>query len=150
MHLCSSYTIYWYVFEDANSLTASIIWDAYMGFGDNGVGEDSYIIDGLFANHTLNISPVINNTLYCLSRDFNADRFVEVNYTYIDQCFATTNHSVAWDCWARQSHDLAHDGVGGTIEDAILSPGGNVALGYSIKLILTAMQTAFFSSSCEP
>ncbi|KAL0253251.1 hypothetical protein SLS55_010223 [Diplodia seriata] len=86
---------YWYKVENAKSLTASTIWDANRSFDGNGVGEDSYVIDGPFANHTLKISPATNNTLYCISQGFNAGRFVEVNYTYLDGCFAPTNYSVA-------------------------------------------------------
>lgn len=104
------------------------MWDADTGFGGNGVGDDGCVIDGPFANHTLNISPATNNTPYCLSRDFNADIFTGANQTYLDECFAMTNYSVAWDCWATQPHGSAHAGIGGTMQDAILSPGGNVAL----------------------
>ncbi|KAF4545856.1 Amino acid transporter [Lasiodiplodia theobromae] len=122
----TGYQPYWYEVEDANNLTASIVWDVDTGFGGNGVGDDGCVVDGPFANHTLNISPATNNTPYCLSRDFNADIFTGANQTYLDECFAMTNYSVAWDCWATQPHGSAHAGIGGTMQDAILSPGDSI------------------------
>ncbi|KAL1640199.1 hypothetical protein SLS58_007150 [Diplodia intermedia] len=120
---------YWYKFEDVNNFAASTIWDADTGFGDYRVGEDSYVINGPFANHTLSFSPATNNTLSCLSRDFDAGRFVGANQTYLDESFVMTNCSVAWDCWASQPPRSAYAGVGGTIEDATLSPGYSEAEG---------------------
>lgn len=89
--------------DASTSLADASIWGSDdLSFGTNGRDSDSCVVDGPFANTTLNLSQqwgVTNYTSYCLSRSFDDSYWVWANTSYSDACMAKENYTVAWPCW---------------------------------------------------
>ena len=59
---------YWDEVAEAGRFTDSVVFDAEIGFGGDGVGAGRCVVDGLFANHTLHVGPGPRNEPHCLTR----------------------------------------------------------------------------------
>lgn len=102
----------------------SPVFDTVYGFGGNGVDSANWcVLDGPFANPTLNLGPRYSITPNCLSRQFVPEKFSLGNQTYIDACNAKSTYWDAFWCWKSNPHSNAHLGVNGTILDTVASPG---------------------------
>lgn len=92
--------------------------------------------DGPFANTTLRMNAawgVINNTEYCLARQFDQTMWLDVNQSYVDACYLSEDYETANQCYLLQPHDGGHlatggaPGVGvGTMSSQAASPGDPV------------------------
>lgn len=96
----------------------SAVFDPDTGFGGNGTGSDSCVVDGPFADLTLHINQTGFAVDYCLSRDLAPSSFLnQANTTLLEECYATTNYSDAFVCYKKDPHGAAHSGVGGTVSN---------------------------------
>jgi hypothetical protein len=121
MHCLLKQIRYWEEILDTGNLTASPIFDTTYGFGGDGSGNDSCITDGPFANTTLHLGPIYEVTDHCISRSLNSVAIAWANQTYLDECYAAQNYSVAWPLFSSHPHTAGHAAVAGTVSRALKS-----------------------------
>ncbi len=111
-------TRYWDEQTDSTlgaNISTSAIFDPATGFGGDGLGDDSCIQDGPFANLTLHLGPVYEITDHCLSRSINSNAIAWANQTYLDTVYAATNYSDAWPLFSSWPHTSGHATVAGVV-----------------------------------
>ncbi|KAJ4393734.1 hypothetical protein N0V93_002949 [Gnomoniopsis smithogilvyi] len=124
-------------FEVLSNIENASIWGSdNLSFGTNGENGAGCVIDGPFANTTLRMNAawgVINNTEYCLARQFDQTMWLDVNQSYVDACYLSEDYETANGCYLLQPHDGGHlatggaPGVGvGTMSSQAASPGDPV------------------------
>ncbi|KAI3392966.1 hypothetical protein diail_4914, partial [Diaporthe ilicicola] len=120
---------YWDESSTAEDINAGIafenhaLFDPNTGFGGTGTGDDRCVTDGPFANLTLHMDRTANHAPYCLSRHFSPTYIQWGNSTYVDECFASSDYSEAWQCYNHKPHTTGHASIGGTMLDISVSPG---------------------------
>ncbi|KAI9375910.1 transmembrane amino acid transporter protein-domain-containing protein [Aspergillus egyptiacus] len=131
-HLCgySGAQPYWDELTDYESgpLHESAIFDPVFGFGGDGDGEEGCIQDGPFRDTTLHLKAHGNgeNTDYCISRALNQTNFGWANRSNIDECYAMSEYTDAWECYNGYPHSAGHAALGGVMFDTIYSNGDPV------------------------
>lgn len=108
--------------HEANA-SLSDVFDPVTGFGGDGVGTDSCIADGPFANVTLHLGPDYEVTDHCLSRSISTTALAWSNLTWVNEAMAAENYSTAYPLFSAQPHMSGHATVGGVMLDIAASPG---------------------------
>lgn len=118
---------YWDELSDVvntnDTLEDCSVLDADTGFGSGDVDGDGCIVDGPFVNLTMHINQTSTNASYCLSRSLSNTNFNTANSTYVDACMETESYDTAWLCFKAKPHTAGHSSIGGTMLDAVGSPG---------------------------
>ncbi|EIM81499.1 Di-copper centre-containing protein [Stereum hirsutum FP-91666 SS1] len=101
-------------------------------FGSNGTDPDGVVVDGPFANWTLNLGPGIENTPHYLSRVIDETNTTYTAQSYVDQCVGTETYAAFMPCdrASPSSHDRlgggmhggGHQGIGGDMLNLLTSP----------------------------
>ncbi|KAI2627026.1 Di-copper centre-containing protein [Hypomontagnella submonticulosa] len=114
---------YWDEPSDVGNINGSAIFDVEVGFGGNGTGAKSCIVDGPFANLTLRFKEDMTVSNYCISRYLNDRAFSAAAQEFVDMCLEREKYTDAWNCLEGRPHGAGHGGVSGTMVNTFLSPG---------------------------
>lgn len=114
---------YWHESMDVANVTTASVFDPVTGFGGNGVGTNSCIADGPFANMTLHLGPLYEITDHCLSRSQSESGIARASVANIETCMELENYTTCYDCLSENPHTSGHAAVGGVMLDIQASPG---------------------------
>ncbi|KAH8647224.1 hypothetical protein BX600DRAFT_484524 [Xylariales sp. PMI_506] len=110
---------------DAGALFQSDMWAAD-AFGGNGTGSDHCVIDGAFANYTVHIGPMLENTDYCFDRDWDTSFLPQIRSESVQNCTQHNDYYRFFNCMVDTDyspHVNGHSSVGGLMADIDSSPG---------------------------
>lgn len=114
---------YWDETLDAGAFSKSIIFDAEVGFGGDGVGTSGCIQTGPFASYINPIGPGYNLTNHCIQRRISDAASRGAVKSIVDGCLAMETYLEFWSCVETQPHGAGHGGVGLQMINPVSSPG---------------------------
>lgn len=79
---------YWNESIDAGRFSASPVFDLTLGFGGDGQGSKNCVVNGPFANATVNIGPGFTTQPRCVNRKINNGLSTLTGKTYVDSAKA--------------------------------------------------------------
>jgi len=114
---------YWYEQIDAGRVNESALLDPVYGFGGAGTGPNNCIEDGPFKDYINPLGPGHEIADHCISRNFNVEASWWMAQSFIDYCRKYETFADFWWCAHGASHLGGHGAIGGTLRNAISSPG---------------------------
>jgi len=88
---------YWNETLDSGKFSSSPVFDKVLGFGGSGQGANNCVLDGPFANLTVNIGPGFTTQPRCVNRKITDGLSSLTGKTYVDQAKAPTTFWKAQD-----------------------------------------------------
>ncbi|PQE32034.1 tyrosinase protein [Rutstroemia sp. NJR-2017a WRK4] len=110
---------------DAGNLYQSDMWTADH-FGGNGRASDSCVVDGVFANTTEHIGPLLENTDYCYYREWSPQQMPNMTSAAVESCTKYNTYYDFFNCmvvYPDGPHVAGHVSVGGLMADIDCSAG---------------------------
>ncbi|KAI0190321.1 Di-copper centre-containing protein [Astrocystis sublimbata] len=117
---------YWNEPLDVGAVDKSLIFDPIVGFGGQGHNHSICIDDGPFLRTILRFHEDLTSSEYCISRNFDDKFFAFCSQPSVDLCLLSGNFVDAWKRIEFGPHAGGHGGVGGVMENLMLSPGDPV------------------------
>ncbi|KAK4226567.1 hypothetical protein QBC38DRAFT_480102 [Podospora fimiseda] len=114
---------YWDETLDVGAFSKSIILDAEVGFGGDGLPPSNCIQDGPFASYLNPIGPGYNLTNHCIQRRISDPQSRGASKDIVDGCLALGTFVEFWRCVENQPHGAGHGGIGAQMVNPVSSPG---------------------------
>jgi tyrosinase len=112
---------------DAGNLYQSDMWTADH-FGGNGRASDSCVVDGVFANTTEHIGPLLENTDYCYYREWSPQQMPNMTSAAVESCTKYDTYYDFFNCmvvYPDGPHVAGHVSVGGLVRFLSITPRFN-------------------------
>jgi tyrosinase len=99
---------YWDETRDAGKFSKSPVFDKVLGFGGSGVGSQSCVQDGPFANLNVNIGPGFKSQPRCLNRKITDFLSTSCGASYVKTAISGTTYKQALDAIYSGPHLQGH------------------------------------------
>lgn len=114
---------WWDETKDAGKFSAASIFSTTLGFGGNGQGSKNCVVDGPYANMTINIGPGFQTNPRCVNRKITDALSSGCSSAQVDTATSGANFSTAWLGIYMGPHLYGHMALAMMDGDSITSSG---------------------------
>lgn len=127
---------YWDETRDAGKFSSSPVFSATTGVGGSGKGAQNCVMDGPFANLTVNIGPGFKSQPRCVNRKITDGLSSQCGTSYVTKAVSGATYSTALDAIYSGPHLYGHMALSMMVRLATLLTDINLLPTLDIKLIL--------------
>ncbi|KAF1958361.1 Di-copper centre-containing protein [Byssothecium circinans] len=107
---------YWNETLDAGNFRNSIVLDPETGFGGDGTGLGSCIVNGPFKDYISTVGAYTNASAHCITRKIDECQSSKAAQVNINKCTEKQTFGEFWSCMEEFPHDGLHQGIGGLMK----------------------------------